>query len=304
MDPRVASYLVLANSGAGSAAREAVGLAVAKLAEAAPTELCWTADADAFREAVADLADECQLVVAGGDGSIHLALCTLAEIGRTHLPLGIVPLGTGNDFARNRSLPLDPVEAARLIVAGERRAIDAMVLNGEFGDGEGGQRMVANNAHVGLGVEAARTAKRLKSTVGRFAYPLATAYAGMAGDPVPLTVTADDEVLFDGPLLAVLVLLGPSMGGGVEVMPEAPPRLDVICVEPVTAGERLRLVGAVLRHRIFEDQRVVRRSVSTVTIAGADGVDIDVDGELLSSRGAITLTHRPDAWTILVPVAP
>lgn len=304
MSPPPASYLVLANAGAGSTAREAVALAVATLSEHAPTELCWTDDPAAFRGACVGIDDDRQLVVAGGDGSIHLALCTLAEVGRTHLPLGIIPLGTGNDFARNRSLPLDPVEAAGVIVSGFHRGIDAMVLDGEPVDqGGDGVRMVANNTHVGLGVEAARTARRMKWVLGRFAYPVATAYEGAAGDAIPLTVSADGDVVFDGPLLAVLVLLGPSMGGGVEVTPDAPRRLDVICVQPASRGERARLVGAALRHRIFDDERVIRRHASAVTIDGADGVDANVDGELLSYRGAITLTHRPEAWNILVPAA-
>ncbi|MCW5736452.1 MAG: diacylglycerol kinase family lipid kinase [Enhydrobacter sp.] len=78
------------------------------------------------------------LVVAGGDGTISAAAGVLAG---TDLPLGILPLGTLNHFAKDLGLPLDVDAAAAVIVAGKTRKVDVAELNG---------RVFVNNSSVGL----------------------------------------------------------------------------------------------------------------------------------------------------------
>jgi diacylglycerol kinase family enzyme len=298
-----AGFVVVANAAAGSTESDAVASAVATLAGHAPTELRWTDDPDECLEVVRGLDDDRQLVVAGGDGSIHLALSAVTHHDRTDGPVGIVPLGTGNDFARNHGIPLDPVLAAGVIIAGHAVPVDAMRLDGEAVEPDDRPQLVANNIHAGLGVLAARRAKGWKPYTRRFSYPLATAYEGVAGETTALTITADGHVVHDGPVLAALVLLGPSMGGGVEVMPDEPDRLDLVVVEPAEGRDRFQLVGAALRHRLHEARRAEHREVSTVTLApkGGDTVDVNVDGEMVSYRGPITLEHLPGAWRVLLP---
>lgn len=300
-------YVVVANADAGSTATEAVNAAVARLATHAPTQLEWTDTPDDCVEVVRRQDDDRQLVVAGGDGSVHLALATVTDLGRTGRPVGVIPLGTGNDFARNHGLPLEPIEAADIVIAGHTAGIDAMALEGDTGSDERGNRMVANNIHVGLGVRAAQTASKLKRVAHRLAYPIATAYEGVSGDPVDLAVTADGEQVWDGPLLACLVLLGPSMGGGVEMTPgdddQTGPAgtVELILVEPADAHERIALVRAALRSRIFDAERAQRHRAKDVTLTGRDGVDVNVDGEMISYTSSVALTHRPDAWQVFVP---
>lgn len=304
-DPRrPAGFVVIANAGAGSTADAAVSAAVARLATAAPTELVWTEEPDECVEAVRRLDDDRQLVIAGGDGSIHLALTTVVHLERTGAPVGIIPLGTGNDFARNHGLPLEAVTAADVVIEDRARDVDAMTLEGtprdEAADG-GRPQLVVNNIHVGLGVRAARTASRWKRAVGRFSYPLATAYEGVAGQPVELTVTADGSVVHDGPLLAALVLLGPSMGGGVEVTPGPPEEMDLVLVEPADAGERAQLVKDALRSRIHDADRAQRHRVTRVTVEGRDGVSVNVDGEMVDYRSPVTVELLRAAWKVLLP---
>ena len=81
---------------------------------------------------------ETTLVVGGGDGSISAAAGVLAG---TDLPLGILPLGTLNHFAKDLGLPLDVDQAADIIVAGRTRTIDVAEANG---------RVFINNSSVGL----------------------------------------------------------------------------------------------------------------------------------------------------------
>lgn len=292
------SYLVLANADAGSTEHDAVGAAVSRLAEHAPVELRWTGGPEDFRAAVADAPANTQIVVAGGDGSIHLALSTIDQLGRNTVPVGIVPLGTGNDFARNHGLPLDPQEAADVIVGGAHRAIDAIDLIDDDT-----KTLVANNLHFGLGVDAARRAASLKNVMGRFAYPVATAYEGAFGAPAHFEVHGDGDLVWSGPALAVLVLLGPSMGGGVEVVPDHTEAIDLVVIGPAEVRDRLALVGDVRRGTIEAHRSVHRQTVSSVVVTRATGaqLDADVDGELLVLGATVEMRLRHEAWRVLLP---
>ncbi len=293
------AHLVLANDNAGSTARAAVATAVAALAEHGPTELRWTSSPEEFAGCVGDADDGRTLVVAGGDGSIHLALNSLAELGRTEAPVGIIPLGTGNDFARNHRLPLDPAEAAQVVIEGTPTSIDAIELTHP-----GSSQLVANNLHAGLGVAAAQTASRLKRALHRFAYPVATAYEGVAGGPEALRIDIDGATVWDGPLLAVLALLGPSMGGGVELVETSETTIDVVAVGPVPRRERVALVRHALSGEVTDSPDAQRWSGAAVTIervgSGRD-LRLDIDGELAELASPVRLELRSGAWTVLTP---
>jgi diacylglycerol kinase (ATP) len=65
--------------------------------------------------------------VAGGDGTVE---SVAAEVVGTHIPLGIIPAGTFNNFARSLDLPLDPIEACKIVAAGTVRPVDVGYANG------------------------------------------------------------------------------------------------------------------------------------------------------------------------------
>lgn len=288
-------HLVLANDDAGSTSRRDVALAVSRLAEHAPTELRWTSTPEEFEQLVRDASGQ-QLVVAGGDGSLHLALQTLDSLDRTDEAIGIIPLGTGNDFARNHGIPLDPQEAADVVVGGQSRAVDAI----ELCDDGSHRELVANNLHLGMGVDSARAAQRFKPMLKRFAYPAATAWTGATGDSVPLRVTVEDEVVWDGPLLACLFLLGPSMGGGVELVDTTDGTMDIVVVEPVEPRDRVALVRAAMSDGLTETDHAQRWTGRRASVHAAL-LDADIDGELAEHHGALHLELVPRAWRILVP---
>lgn len=289
-------HLVLANDSAGSTSRRDVALAVSRLAEHAPTELRWTSAPEEFEELVRDSSGQ-QLVIAGGDGSLHLALQTLDGLGRTDDPVGIIPLGTGNDFARNHDIPLDPQEAADVVLGGRSRAVDAIELR----DDGSHRELVANNLHLGMGVDSARAAQRWKPALKRFAYPVATAWTGATGGSEALKVTVEGEVVWDGPLLACLFLLGPSMGGGVELVDTNEGTIDVVVVEPVEPRDRIALVRAAMRDGLTETDRAHRWTARRVSVHAAGTIEADIDGELAEHERALHLELEPRAWHVLVP---
>jgi len=291
------TFHVLANEHAGSTERDQVAVAVARLAERGPTSLGWTSSPEDFDQAVAAVPEGDQLVVAGGDGSIHLALECLDRQDRTDRPVGIIPLGTGNDFARNHRLPLDPDEAADVVLHGRPTPVDVIELRS--GDH---RELIANNLHVGLGVRSAHRAKPMKKGLGRLAYPVATAMEGVAGTCTHHRITVDDEVVWDEPLLAGLFLLGGSMGGGIHVIDTDTRSLDVVAIGDVSGRARLGLVRAAMRSDLGSHPAARHWSAAGVVVVESEGgVEVDADGELVEHGPRVELRHQRAGWTVLTP---
>jgi len=101
------------------------------------------------------------VIVGGGDGSLNSLLPDLLKLKK---PLGIIPLGTANDFARSLAIPESPEEAARIVSAGHLREVDVAVANG---------RPFLNVVNIGLGEKVARLHRGwTKRLLGVASYPL------------------------------------------------------------------------------------------------------------------------------------
>ena len=239
-------------------------------------------------------------VFAGGDGTVHHGLQAVRRFDHTG-PVGIIPMGTGNDFARNCGLPLDIDEAAQLVTTGEGRAVAA--LQSSLGV------WVANNAHLGLGREAAEAAVPLKRRLRALAYPMATLMEGMRYEGHRLTALLDDREVFDGVALAVAVLLGPSVGGGIDLIDGVPKRADLVVVErPRTLVGRLRYLriglDAPSRQTLAKKSGnaipgLLRLGGSRVDLRSDRPMQGDIDGELDDWGEQVTFHYMPEAWTII-----
>src|SRR3954447_14925949 len=117
MDP----LLVITNSDAGTADEESLQAALKILRAHTDVEVQATSNPGELNGAL-HRAGSRRIVVAGGDGSLHAVVSTLYR--RNDLrtaTLGILPMGTGNDFARTNDIPLDIEEAAQVLVEGRPR---------------------------------------------------------------------------------------------------------------------------------------------------------------------------------------
>ncbi len=153
MDP----LLVISNADAGTADEESLAAALAVLREHCSVEVQATSRPGELDSAL-HRAGSRRIVVAGGDGSLHAVVAALHR--RNDLKgavLGLLPLGTGNDFARANDIPLDVEEAARTVLEGDVRAMDLVV--DEVGE------IVVNNVHAGVGAVASRRGAPRKGQV-------------------------------------------------------------------------------------------------------------------------------------------
>jgi len=240
------------------------------------------------------------VVVAGGDGSIHAVVQALHSrgdlAGRT---LGLIPLGTGNDFARTLGIPLTPEEAAAVVVAGHHRPTDLVVDEDE--------RVTVNSVHLGAGAEAGKHGARWKKRLGKIGYPIGALQTALNPPSLRLRVEVDDAVVVDvdRPVLMVAVGNGASVGGGTELTPDADPHdgeVDVLVATPVSPLARLGYVLRLpfARHEDHSDVAIVRGR--TVRVGGT-AFDCNSDGEIDGPVRSRTWRVLPAAYAMLVPEA-
>jgi YegS/Rv2252/BmrU family lipid kinase len=292
-------YLVIANAHAGSVERQALEAAVGVLSEAGPTEVRMSTGPADLDAALTGLDDRVP-VVAGGDGSLHLIVNRLRGLGRLgQVTVGLLPFGTGNDFARAAGIPLDPRAAAVALTTARAHRFD--LLEDDTG------RVVVNAAHAGLGAEAAAVAADHKPRLGPLAYPLGALLAGLREEGWALRVSVDGTSAFTGErLLMVGVANGPTIGGGTPLCPVARPddgRLDVVVVAAVGPAAKAAFAAALRAGTHLGRDDVHHLPGSRVRVSG-EPVRHNADGELdteVPDRGYRVL---PAAWSLLVPAVP
>ena len=256
--------LVLTNAGAGSSDQDRVDRALAILRRSAEVEVARTGE-DGGLEAALDRRQGRTLVVAGGDGSLHLTVSRLYARGElADTVIGLLPLGTGNDFARGTQIPLDVEEAARVVAAGQVRDVDLILDDRD--------QPVVNNVHLGIGADASRYGARWKKRVGRVGYPIGLLQAAFAR-PYRLRVTVDDEVVADGEhhVLEVSIGNGATVGGGLALNPGADPddgRLDVLVARASGPWRRVTYGIDLFRGRHPQHRDVIHRQATRVEISG------------------------------------
>jgi len=286
-------YLLVASSKAGSTDEEAV--TAARYVLDAELTLCEQPD---DLEAALDRLDGRTLVIAGGDGSLHLAVRRLSE--RSALAttsVGLVPLGTGNDLARTLDIPLDAADAARLVR--DRQACPIDLIRDDAGG------IVVNAAHVGVGADAAEHAGRLKPRLGPLAYPLGAVRAGMRSTGWRLRVEVDGTLLSDSHRKTLMVGIGNGrgIGGGTPLLPRAVPDdglLDVVVSQASSPFARVRYGAALSAGQHLSDPAVRYTQGTTVTVWGEE-VGVNEDGETGEATRRRTWTVEPGAWCLIRP---
>lgn len=304
---------MVVNASAGTAHQKDVDAALAVMrsvvAETGNSlELAATRDLDDLDETL-NRVNGRRLVLVGGDGSIHAAVQCLHRKDRLldAGPIGLIPLGTGNDLAGSLGIPIDPVHAAKTVMAEQVRSMELFVSD----DGS----IAVNAVHVGIGASAAARGASVKRQLGKiklgkFGYPVGALAAGFSESGWRLTVKVDDQVIHDGgnPVLMVAMGLGGTVGGGARLVPDANPhdgKVDVIVWESVGVVPRLGYALGLKSGNHASRKDVRTGSGQIVEIQSADGGTFMAsnDGEL---RGPFS--HRRweihcDAWQVIVPAS-
>ena len=235
------------------------------------------------------------IVAAGGDGTLNEVVNGVASVAEalSRCAIGVLPFGTGNDFARSLGIDDRDVAVAAL-VAGVTRAVDAISL---------GDRMFLNASAGGFTAEtSANVTSDLKQAVGPFAYLIGGARAVLDYEPVAVRVEADDRVI-ETDLQLFAVCNGAYIGGGHQIAPTA--RLDdgvmeVCLVRATSTLDFLALLPRISSGGHVDDENVAYFRTREVSMTFARTIRINTDGEVIEASRC-DYRIRPRAVRMVAP---
>lgn len=287
--------LVINGKAAGDNALRAAVLAMRKRGIVLDVRVTWEAG-DAERHVSRAIHDGVDIIVAvGGDGTLSAVAMTLAHRNESAdaLPsLGLVPMGTANDFATAAGLPAHPLEALALVHECAAVPIDLLRL-----DVDGVSHWAANVATGGFGTQVTvGTTDGLKKAIGGLAY-LVTGMSRI-GRIGPVTARIGGPgFAWDGPFIALAIGNGRQAGDGHVLCPDA--RIDdgllELTIVPELDGEVAVLLGALVTDgpAAALDRVATRARLSRIEIESPEPFVLSLDGEpVVSTRFHIECVPR------------
>lgn len=232
------------------------------------------ANARTFVRRVADRFD--RVVCLGGDGTVSAVARGLVESG-AGTSMGLVPGGTGNDFAAALGVPEDPQEALRVALSRRTRAIDLGEVNG---------RVFVNAVTVGPAAELSHsTGKLAKAMLGRLAYVFEALRHPGRLQPFDALLAADGKHL-EGSFVFIAVANGRRVGGGSHIAPRSrlnDGHLDLVLLPTASAA---KLAGAIRALRNGDEHPLLMRArIRTLEITlRTPEVAVSRDGEPMRAR--------------------
>lgn len=236
-----------------------------------------------------------RVVAVGGDGTVNEVVNGLLRSPGPP-PLGVVPVGTGNDFARTLGLPKSTADALELALAGtSTRSVDA---------GRCGERYFLNVAGLGYDARVAATAARLPGAlrIGPLPFVTAALIELLRHTSYPLEISLDGRTLHRRSLM-VAIANGQYYAGGMMIAPGASLEdglLDVCIAGDVGRLEVLGLLPQVFSGGHVRHPKVEMYRARSVRVEGPSGVLVEVDGEVTGTLPA-ELSVRPAALNVVVP---
>lgn len=271
----------------------------ARLRQAGDVDIVLTTGAgdgtEAGRRAVAEGYD--QLFVAGGDGTVNEVVNGVAQVdgGLGRIRLGIVPLGTGNDFATAIGIPAEPETAVDALLRGRVAAIDVGRVN---------DRLFLNISAGGFIADVSDAVRPgLKTVLGKLAYLVGGAQVLLEHAPVAARVTNGAAPAADVSLLAFAVCNSRLIGGGRLIAPHAVVDdgwLDVCLIHEMPTLDFIALLRRVSSGEHVEDERVSYVRTQGLDLSFDRTIRINTDGQVLEADRC-RYDVLPGALRLLIP---
>ncbi len=216
-------------------------------------------------------AGEQEIIVIGGDGTLHEALNGITDV--TECRLGLIPSGTGNDFAQHANIPLNVEKAVDIILNGEAKPTDFLEV--------GGVRCM-NVGGLGMDVEVLERCKTGKFK-GKMKYIFSLIKSLFAFKGYPVEVVNGEEKQAYNALLAA-VCNGSQFGGGVRICPVADStdgKMDAMIIE--SPGGKWKIIKAfvsLMKGKVLEKSVTTHFLCDELRIIPATPCTVQLDGEL------------------------
>lgn len=249
-------------------------------------------DNETLSDLISRKADQVDMVIlGGGDGTLNAAANGLVHTGLT---MGVLPLGTANDFARTIGLPLDPVEAAKVIAKGKKQIIDVGEVNGH---------LFFNVASIGFSAELAKELTgEAKKRWGVLGYGIIAARLLMRSRVFTAHLDHDGETEKIR-TMQVSVGNGRHYGGGMTVQKDATADdgwLDFYSLEVDHWWRLLKLLPSLRKGTQAQWDDVRSFKTTEVTIRTSRPRAVNTDGELTTYTPA-RFRIRPKAVHVFAP---
>ncbi|TNJ64574.1 diacylglycerol kinase [Paenibacillus hemerocallicola] len=232
------------------------------------------------------------IIAAGGDGTLYEVINGMAEM-KNRPPLGILPVGTTNDFARALGIPKHWEFAVDLILQQHTRVIDVGKVN---------QRYFINIAGGGSMTELTyEVPSKLKTMIGQLAYYMKGLEKLPRLRPIELCFRSK-EVLVQEEVMMFLICNSNSVGGFEKLAPDASLSdglLDVFILRKCNLAEFIRIVSAALRGEHMNDPHVIHFKTQSIQVTSPDYVQLNLDGEFGGTLPC-TISVLPDHLQIFV----
>ncbi|MFE5028060.1 diacylglycerol kinase [Streptomyces sp. NPDC056656] len=235
------------------------------------------------------------LIAVGGDGMANLGLQAVAG---TRTPLGVIAVGTGNDFARSLGLPVRDPAAAGALVADALKGARVRELDLGLAGGHWFGTVLAS----GFDSRVNDRGNRMRRPGGRFKYDLAIVAELAAFKPIPYRITLDDGPALEVEATLVAVGNGTSYGGGMRICAGADMTdglFDITVVGDCSRGTLLKVFPRVYKGTHLDHPVVTVHRAKKVELA-AEGITGYADGEPLGSL-PLTAECVPQAVRVIGP---
>ncbi len=246
------------------------------------------------------------IVAVGGDGTVHEIANGMLDAATPEArtpSLAVVPVGTGNDFAKLLGVYGSIDRALHTIGAGTVRRFDA-----GRAEWEGGARWFVNAMGTGIDVEVVRQILRHRRLPGALSYVAGLARALVRYRAVPITMRASGQPPFQGSIMTIAVSNGRCVGGTFHICPESQPDdglFDVCVIRELSLLGSLGTAARIVRGRHVgrPGVTVVRSPLVEIDVDPSGGLFFQLDGELHEPASARTIRLRVCPGVLPVRVA-
>ncbi|WP_343782778.1 diacylglycerol kinase [Alkalibacillus silvisoli] len=212
------------------------------------------------------------IIAAGGDGTVNEVVDGMAT--QEYRPkLGIIPMGTTNDFARAIQVPRDVEQAMDIILAGHSKKLDIGKVNGHhFMNIAGGGKITELTYEV---------PSKLKTALGQLAYYLKGVEMLPSIRPTHARIEYDGEV-FEGDLMLFLVANTNSIGGFEKLAPHAEINdgyFDLLILKSTNIAEFIMIANKALKGNHIHDDHIIYTHAKKVSVQTEESVQLNLDGE-------------------------
>jgi len=223
------------------------------------------------------------IIAAGGDGTLNEVINGMADKPERP-PLGIIPLGTTNDFARALGIPRNWEDACSIITRQTTRVIDL---------GQSNEKYFINIAGGGSLTELTyEVPSKLKTIIGQLAYYMKGLEKMTRLRPTELRIELEGHGVYHEEFMLFLITNTNSVGGFEKLAPEAridDGLFDVIMLKRCNLVEFVRVASMALRGEHINDPLVIHKQTNRVTVTSPDTVQLNLDGEF---GGLLPATFR------------